>query len=341
MPRIGVAVQSLDPAGRCVVGGIRIPAVRGVLVETGSRREACRRQPGRKPIRRAQIRNGQLQVDDVLGRQSRDRGRPDVVDPGAVGRGGNPGGQPARVRGPGCPVLDQRRAAARGAPPGPGVALERHQSLGPQEAHRFCEVPEFAVIDEHDVAQFGPFVIAELGGHPRAGILLGEPPGDQPLHSDLRVRAHADHEVERGRGRGSGQQGECRSTTTASGAAASRRWANLARTNGCVMLSRRALAPWSEKTTAARAARSNEPSAAIILLPNSAATAARPGEPGATTSLASTSESMTTAPRSRSCAATVDLPDPMPPVTAMVINARPRLCRPGCVGDRPASVIGL
>ena len=105
------------------------------------------------------------------------------------------------------PLVGARTAELIGADALALIAFERHQSLGPQEAHRFCEVPEFAVIDEHDVAQFGPFVIAELGGHPRAGILLGEPPGDQPLHSDLRVRAHADHEVERGRGRGSGQKG--------------------------------------------------------------------------------------------------------------------------------------
>ena len=53
------------------------------------------------------------------------------------------------------------------------------------------------------------------------------------------------------------------------------------------------------------------------------AMAARPGVPGATTSRASWSESTTTAPRSRSAALTVDLPDPIPPVTATVIIISP------------------
>ena len=79
--------------------------------------------------------------------------------------------------------------------------------------------------------------------------------------------------------------------------------------------SRRARLRSSEKTRRPRALRSREPSGARIPSPNSATTAARPSLPGLTTSRATSSALVTTAPRSFSRAATVDLPEPMPPVS--------------------------
>ena len=73
---------------------------------------------------------------------------------------------------------------------------------------------------------------------------------------------------------------------------------------------------------AASAARFNAPSAPSMSAPKASTMAASPGVPGATTCRASSSESTTMAPNSRSTADTVDLPDPIPPVTAIVIMSR-------------------
>src|SRR5262249_54375840 len=71
----------------------------------------------------------------------------------------------------------------------------------------------------------------------------------------------------------------------------------------------------SRKAAAASAGRSSAPSASRIWPPKRSTRAARVGCPGSTTKRATSSASTTTAPCDRSRSATVDLPDPIPPVS--------------------------
>src|SRR2546426_8308652 len=80
------------------------------------------------------------------------------------------------------------------------------------------------------------------------------------------------------------------------------------------MPSRSRRAAGSEKTMLASASRSSPPPGASTLGPNRSTTFSNPGVPGATACRARTSASKTTAPRFSSIRATVDLPEPMPPV---------------------------
>ena len=107
-------------------------------------------------------------------------------------------------------------------------------------------------------------------------------------------------------------------TTTAPLGAAARSSAKRARIAGWVIASNRRRADGSANTIDASAPRSRDPSDRRTPVPNSSTTAASPSVPGATTSRASRSESTTTAPRAASRPDTVDLPAPMPPVTATV-----------------------
>src|SRR5665647_1551636 len=101
--------------------------------------------------------------------------------------------------------------------------------------------------------------------------------------------------------------------------------------SGWVMASRSLRARGSESTVSPSAARSREPSAASTASPKRSWMAARPTEPASTTSRANRSASMTTAPSSRNRCATVDLPEPIPPVSPtpnMVSNLSPITPRP-------------
>ena len=102
LPGIGVGVQSLHPVGRVVAGRMR-----GVPLESDRPRKPGCGQGRRQLVGRVQAGHGELQIDDVLGRHPRDRGRTDVIDPGAAGRAGDPGGQPARVGRPPRSRVDQ------------------------------------------------------------------------------------------------------------------------------------------------------------------------------------------------------------------------------------------
>ena len=84
---------------------------------------------------------------------------------------------------------------------------------------------------------------------------------------------------------------------------------------GVVIASRARNASGSAKTIAARAARSNVPSARTTASPKRSRTRVRAALPGSTTSRATASASTTWAPSRCSCADTLDLPEPMPPVT--------------------------
>src|SRR5699024_1303465 len=83
------------------------------------------------------------------------------------------------------------------------------------------------------------------------------------------------------------------------------------------------------KASAAKAARSREPSGPTMSSPNSATSIASPGVPGSTTSRAIASASTITAPDSSSTAVTVDFPAPIPPV-------RPTISMSRSLGDSPA-----
>src|SRR5450759_3459342 len=103
-------------------------------------------------------------------------------------------------------------------------------------------------------------------------------------------------------------------TTTFSGAAASASRRVRAAISGWVIASRSLRARASAKTIAPKAPRSREPSGVITTSPKRWRIAARP------------SESMTTAPSSRNRCATVDLPEPIPPVSP-TRSMRPTLAR--------------
>ena len=128
-PGSALACSRLTPARRD-----RHPAGCGVSCSNPGRP----REPGRgqraAPTSSAvcQVRHGQLQVDDVLGRHPRDRGRPDVIDPGAAGCQRHPGRQPARVGRPPRLRIDQLRATVAEPAGQPGVLLERQQPVAPQ-----------------------------------------------------------------------------------------------------------------------------------------------------------------------------------------------------------------
>src|SRR5665647_2300382 len=115
-------------------------------------------------------------------------------------------------------------------------------------------------------------------------------------------------------------------TTTFSGAAASASRRVRAAISGWVIASRSLRARASAKTIAPKAPRSREPSGVITTSPKRWRIAARPSESTATTSRASWSASMTTAPSSRNRCATVDLPEPIPPVSP-TRSMRPTLAR--------------
>src|SRR5687767_2554424 len=98
-----------------------------------------------------------------------------------------------------------------------------------------------------------------------------------------------------------------RTTTWSVSACSARRLAISKPTAGCTMALRSASAWGSAKTIGAMVGRS--------VVPKRATTASCAGPPGSTTSRAMRSASTITAPRSASSAATVDLPEPMPPVS--------------------------
>ena len=112
------------------------------------------------------------------------------------------------------------------------------------------------------------------------------------------------------------------STTTASvPAAASMRRAISAPTAGWTMALSSFSASASPNTMAARAGRSSSPSGRRTPGPKRSAMAASTGRPGRCSSRVMASASTMTAPRAASSADTVDLPEPMPPVSPTRITA--------------------
>src|SRR5579883_1743682 len=123
--------------------------------------------------------------------------------------------------------------------------------------------------------------------------------------------------------------------------------------SGWVIALRRLRAPSFEKATRARALRSSAPSAPTIPPPNASTSARSPTVPGATTSRATSSASITGTPRARRRAATVLLPDAIPPVspkrctrrrgiyTFVVGTMRESSVRPGRLSRRRVVHVGL
>ncbi len=95
------------------------------------------------------------------------------------------------------------------------------------------------------------------------------------------------------------------------------------RTPGWTMASRSCRAAGSANTRAPSAARSSTPEGSKTSSPKRARTAPRTGSPGAVTARASTSASMTQPPSSPSMPATVDLPQPMGPVSPITMGPSP------------------
>ena len=93
-------------------------------------------------------------------------------------------------------------------------------------------------------------------------------------------------------------------------------------TAGWTMSLRSLSASGSLKTMSATAWRSSVPSAATIPGPNRSTMAANTSVPGCCSSRVIASASMTTAPFAASSAETVDLPDPIPPVSPMQRTGR-------------------
>src|SRR5436190_14685122 len=90
--------------------------------------------------------------------------------------------------------------------------------------------------------------------------------------------------------------------------------ANILRTSGCTIASRSKSAAGSAKTIDASFRRSSSPSGPRTSAPKRCVTFRSPSDPATTAARAKSSASKTTAPRSRSMPATVDFPDPIPPV---------------------------
>src|SRR5690606_7248417 len=103
-------------------------------------------------------------------------------------------------------------------------------------------------------------------------------------------------------------------TTIASSGARAIRCAVSSAIRGWVIAFKSARAASSPKTLRASSGRFSAPCSSSTSGPNRSTISARPGVPGATTSLASWSASMRPAPCSCSRRATVDLPEPMPPL---------------------------
>ena len=173
------------------------------------------------------------------------------------------------------------------------------------------------------VAQRRPLVVGQLRRHPRPGVGFGQSAADQPLHPQFRVRPHPDHQVE---GRGGRQRGEQRDVVDhhrIGGGACCWISANLARTSGWVIRSSVGRAAGSANTTAASAARSSAPSAADHVGAEAlgdgrqAGRAGRDHLPGQLVGIDDDRAAL-----AQGAATTVDLPDPMPPVTATVIIDR-------------------
>src|SRR5947208_4858998 len=91
--------------------------------------------------------------------------------------------------------------------------------------------------------------------------------------------------------------------------------ANILRTSGCTIASRSDRAAGSANTIDASFGRSSSPSGPRTSGPKRSVTFRRPADPATTAARAKSSASRTTAPRSRSMSATVDFPDPIPPVS--------------------------
>ena len=111
-------------------------------------------------------------------------------------------------------------------------------------------------------------------------------------------------------------------TTIPSGGAAATWRRNSSPIAGCVIASSCLRVSSVTNARAASAARSSAPSGRRISGPNASTSAASAGVPGSTTSRAIASASTMTAPRSTSIRATVDLPDPIPPVSPTMSTGR-------------------
>src|SRR5579864_1285828 len=107
----------------------------------------------------------------------------------------------------------------------------------------------------------------------------------------------------------------CAPRSTASAVRAVIHW----RTRGWTIAFKRALAASSLKTRSPSRLRSIRPSRTYCR-PNASTIASNPSVPGAYTACVASSASTTVAPRSANMAATVDLPDPTPPVSPISFN---------------------
>ncbi len=159
-------------------------------------REPHRRQRPGQRIGGRQVGHQELQVDDVLGRQSRDRRRPDVLDRQAAGGGGDPGGQQGGEHGPaGIGIQQHCRPGSRRPPARRQVLPRRQQAFRPQVRHPLPEIVGRPVVVHPDVGERPPLLVGDLRSDAGPGIGLGEPAIGQPLDPGLLRRTDAHHEV--------------------------------------------------------------------------------------------------------------------------------------------------
>ena len=157
------------------------PALRigcGVVQVGAGQRAGSRPAPSGSANSSAVARSGtdELQVDDVLGGQSRDRGRSDVVDRQATGRRRNPGRQQRRQPGQSRVGLEQHGrpgADARRPPPGSPRTEAGAPTTGPSV--RSAAGRRRAVVVQPHVGQRRALVVGDLRPDPGPGIGLGQP----------------------------------------------------------------------------------------------------------------------------------------------------------------------
>ena len=194
------------------------------------------------------------------------------------------------------------------------LSLERLDPLVPEPQHARPQRLGGPLVVEPHVGGRAPGLVVGLCGDagPRVGLRHPPLPGEPP-EPDLLGRPDDDDEVVLRRHRLLDERGmSC--TTTASTAACATSSAVRAQIAGWVMRSRSRRAVGFPNTRRPSAGRSSRLSRSRTSVPKRSAIAARAGIPGSTTSRATASASTTTAPSEASWAATVDLPEPIPPV---------------------------
>ena len=186
---VGVAMQAFAPVAWSAPAGCGVS-------QSIPRCAEIRRPPARALSHRGrQVRHPQLEVQDVLRRHTRDRGRADVVHPGSAGRPRHPGGQPTGVDRPAwIRAYEQRPGPWR---PRPAARCPRRVGRSRHRCAPWRPAATVTVVVQLDVAQRRAFVVGDLRRDPGPRIGSASPrrsPGDPRILGC----PHADDQVERG-----------------------------------------------------------------------------------------------------------------------------------------------